>query len=152
MSEPTTFLNVDLDLQAPFPLEDFLTHWGDDDMLVLHHGPAREGWSAHFEVADEHATTIRAFITLIRKLPPELKKRWEGLSDRVFDIGIQAGATPTAWQAQLSHETLTEVAAIQARLVMTIYAPEQVDAKQPPDDSDEAGDDAGSPENSARET
>ncbi|MGB1012899.1 MAG: hypothetical protein ACPG4T_02110 [Nannocystaceae bacterium] len=142
MSEKTTFLNVDLDLRAPFPLAEFVAHWGDD-VFLLHHGPALEGWSAHFEVADEYAedaeTTIRAFVKLIRELPPELKKRWETLSDRVFDIGIQAGATPNAWQAQLSHETLTEVAAIQARLGITIYAPEQVEAtKQPEDPDDEA--------------
>lgn len=125
MTTHTNFLNVDLDLRSDKPLDDFIAAWGDS-VHIMHHGEAPEGWILTLEVGAQCLTieaTLREFLRCIQSLPPELATRFANLKGRTFDIGIQAGEQPTRWHGACSPATLTAIAALDAELVITVYAP-----------------------------
>jgi len=127
MSEPTHFINVDLDLASSESLAPLLEAWGDE-VIVLHHTlvPGR-GSEAGLEVTAMTTTaqqTIRCFVRLVQRLDPELRALWDGFTERVLDIGIQSGTDgPHYWRFELSPKTLAEIQEIGARLAFTVYSP-----------------------------
>ncbi len=122
----TNFLNVDLDLHSDQPLDDFIAAWGDT-VHVLHHGTSEDGWLLSLEVVRADCLTVEAtlqgFFRCIERLPPALSRRFAELKGRTFDIGIQAGEQPTRWHSACSPATLATLAALDAQLVITVYAP-----------------------------
>ncbi len=126
MTEPTHYLNVDLDLWARFdlqPLVDALAR----DTTVMNVGPRPGGQHfASLEVARRTTTadaTIRAFAKLIAKLPRRARFDWNRARLRSFNIGIQAGSEPYAFELHLAPETITTAAALDARITITVYRP-----------------------------
>ncbi len=121
----TSFLNIDLELFDPRPLEDFAAAWGDE-VIVLHHGEWAEGWRLSVEIGATLVTaeaTARELVRLIEGLPAELRARWGGLQDRVLDLGVSAGREPRRWSASLPPSLLRAIGALELRLVFTVYAP-----------------------------
>ncbi|MCB9751221.1 MAG: hypothetical protein H6713_14690 [Myxococcales bacterium] len=124
-TEPTDFQNIDLELYDARPLDEFVAAWGRE-VFVLHHGEWSEGWRLAVEVSAltrTAETTARELVRLIEGLPPAARARWDGLRDRVFDLGVQTGRTPPMWSTALSAETVAAIGALGARLALTVYAP-----------------------------
>jgi hypothetical protein len=125
--DESQFLNVDLDVEAPFDLAPFVAALGDD-VFELHTGPARDGFETHLELAGESIQpgsadiAIRVFVRLLKQLAPDAKQLWDRATRRDFNIGIQGGLTPHAFEVALPRDVLAAVADLGARIVITVYA------------------------------
>jgi hypothetical protein len=126
-ADESQFLNVDLDIEAPFDLAPLVAALGDD-VFALHTGPARDGYETHLELAGESIQpssadfAIRVFARLLSQLAPEAKQLWDRAARRDFNIGIQGGLAPHAFEVALSRDVLAAVADLGARIVITVYA------------------------------
>ncbi|MEM6996905.1 MAG: hypothetical protein AAF721_40760 [Myxococcota bacterium] len=108
-SEPTHFINVDLDLQSGEALDPLIAHWGDRVFALRHDGSDENGWDGGFELGAQTSdaeSTILGFVQLVEELPAELRERWDSLGKRNVDVGIQAGSHPRSWSFGLAPETL----------------------------------------------
>jgi hypothetical protein len=121
------FLNVDLDIEAPYDLAPLVAALGAK-VFDLHTGPVRDGFETHLELAGECIQpgsadlAIREFLRLLSHLAPNAKPLWERATRRDFNIGIQGGRTPHAFEVALPRDILVGVADLGARIVITVYA------------------------------
>lgn len=122
----THFLNVDLDIYSKRDLQPLVTALGAK-VIVLHAGRDRRTHRAHLELARPTKTadsTIRGFCALIEALPPVARDLWNAAKVRDFNIGVQTEMQPFSTQFALAPETLTATCGLGARIVFTVYAPE----------------------------
>ena len=68
---------------------------------------------------------MRGFMTLIRGLPRSKRKLWDAAKTRDFNIGVQSAAQDRPFEIKLAVPTLKAVASLNARVVFTVYNPEQ---------------------------
>jgi hypothetical protein len=131
----TTFLNVDLDVSGTEDLSP-LVQALHPAIFELHTGRGRSGYETHLELASRASArtsdadaTIKRFVKLLTVLPPRARGLWERARQRDFNIGIQGGSEPHAFELGLRPETLQAVARLGARIVVTVYAvgPEYLD-------------------------
>lgn len=127
-SERTHYLNVDLDILAPVPLDDLVRGFGDA-ALILYVGGARRKYEAHVELASSRMSssadhTIIALARLVQRLPPRHRKVWNSAKLREFNIGIQAGFEPHGFELHLQQRTVDAISAVQGTLAVTVYAPD----------------------------
>lgn len=123
----THFLNVDLDLFSRRDLRPLVERLGGK-VTVLYLGRERRQYSAHLEIAGRTRTadsTIRAFCTMIEKLPKPERALWDMAAVRSFSIGIQAGTRPSCRDFTIRPRTVQAVSAVGAEIVITIYAAER---------------------------
>jgi hypothetical protein len=83
---------------------------------------------AHLELAKSTKTadaTIRGFCALIEALPKVERHLWNAARVRDFNIGVQAGMQPLFSEFILAAETLKAAYELGARIVFTVYAPEE---------------------------
>ncbi len=124
--EGTHFLNVDLDVRSASSLAPLVAALGKR-VFVLYEGRDNRTYSAHLELARMTKTadaTIRGFCGLIIKLPPSQRRLWNAAKVRDFSIGIQARAHPRSYDVVVEAETVRAVSELNARIVITTYAPE----------------------------
>ena len=122
----TTFLNVDLDLWSSLSLEPLINALGRR-VIVLHAGKEGRRYRAHLELAGrarDADRVIRRFVTLVDGLPRTARVSWNRAQVREFNIGIQAGTTPHHYGLGVRPETVRAIARINARVGVTVYAPE----------------------------
>jgi|SRR5436190_18555120 len=128
--EETTFLNVDLDIWAAYDLAPLVAALGPhvSDMFTGAAQVEEGAYQTHLElVAREREpwnpdAAIQAFVRLIEDLPPAARRLWDVANLRNFDIGIQGGVTPQAFQFSLLPETLAAVSRLKANVALTVYA------------------------------
>jgi hypothetical protein len=124
----TRFLNVDLDIWSASPLDPIVRAFGRK-VVVLHAGKEGRGrYGAHLELtrsgrSEDADRLIRGFVRLIKKLPPRARASWNRARRRDFNLGIQAASRPYSYELPVRPETLDGVASVNARLVVTVYAP-----------------------------
>jgi hypothetical protein len=126
-SSVTHFLNVDLDIYSTYDLQPLINSFGRK-VIALFVGREKRKFCAHLEVAKATKSadsTIRTFCALIRALPRTERDRWNVAKVRDFSIGIQAGNQPNPCDFVIKAETVREVSELAARIVITVYAPEQ---------------------------
>src|SRR5262245_58941850 len=99
LTRSTEFQAVDLDVRSRKSLALLLTAWpwvqtpgrtgsaAPRWLLVTLRKPKR--------TADE---AIRALVNMVESLPPSAKGCWRDASSRTFDIGIQAGLSPSSFE------------------------------------------------------
>lgn len=122
--EKTRFLNVDLDVESTRDLAPLVLAFGDQ-VFDLHTGPGGVGYECHLELGHEPASAeaaIHGFLRMIDELPTSAMDLWLGATRRDFNVGVQSGLAPAAFELALSPELLTAVGERGARLVVTIYA------------------------------
>src|SRR4051794_17646791 len=120
MAHMTTFLNVDLELQALHGLDELLEAI-ESNVFVLH----RDSHSVALELDDMTGSfeeTVVRLVDLIRGLPASAKAIWDQCDLRRFDIGIEGGTEPRATSFALSSSTVSLLAGIQAEVTFTVYA------------------------------
>jgi hypothetical protein len=132
----TTFLNVDLDIWSAAPLEPLVATFGRR-VVVLHTGKEGRRYVAHLELAGISQSrsadrAIRALVALVRTLPPRSRALWNRARTRDFNIGIQAASAPYAYELPVEPETIRAVAGVNARIVVTVYAPVPARAQSRP--------------------
>jgi hypothetical protein len=123
----THFLNVDLDLYSKRDLQPLVTALGRK-VITLHIGRIRRTYCAHLELAKVTKTadsTVRAFCALIEALPRTRRGLWNAAKVRDFNIGVQAAAQPFSCEFALAAETAKAAHELGARIVFTVYAPEE---------------------------
>jgi hypothetical protein len=126
--EPTHYVNVDLDIYAASPLDGLVQAMGDE-VFVLYVGGGRRNYEAHMELATSHVAvsaddTILGLIDLIRGLSRVHRKTWDSAKRREFNIGIEAGLEPHAFELRLQQRTLRAMSAVGSVAVITVYAPD----------------------------
>ena len=123
----THFLNVDLDIYSKFNLEPFVAALGKR-VLVLYVGCNRRTYEAHLEIAGNVKTAdiaIKKFATLINSLPRAARKLWNAAKRRDFSIGVQSAMQPSTFDIAIEAETVRAAALLNARIVVTTYAPQK---------------------------
>jgi hypothetical protein len=127
--DETTFLNVDLDVWAACDLAPFVEALGDhvSDMFTGAAQVEEGAYQTHLELAIEERpgnpdAAIQAFAKLIDELPPAAKRLWDEANLRNFDIGIQGGVTPRAFQFSLHPDTLAAASRLKANIALTVYS------------------------------
>lgn len=97
-------------------------------VFELHTGPLGTGFQSHLELSGEAImpkdaeTAIQGFVALLTRLAPDAKRLWDGATKRDFNVGIQGGTRPHAFETALLPQTLAAVADLGARVVITVYA------------------------------
>ena len=124
----TSYLNVDLDIAGARDLAPLVRALGRR-VIDLYTGRVGTRYHSHLELAslrtrDSADATITKFIALLDGLPPLARYLWRGASQRDFNIGIQGGVEPRAFELAVRPETLKAVARLGARIVVTVYAVE----------------------------
>jgi hypothetical protein len=122
------FLNVDLDIESRGDLSLLVEELGED-VNALHHGQIR-GLN-HLRVSSAGSSCdggadeiIAGLCCLVRELPPEARAVWDACCTRVFDIGYDANGPEEAFRSEIRSETIQNVAAIGASIMVTIYPPD----------------------------
>ena len=125
-AEPAGFLNIDLDVRSRRPIAGLLVAWPGADRPRRSDGRFHRGWliiRAPGSVRTAEAAA-RFLLSEVERLPPVARRCWNHASRRTFDIGIQAGPQPPAFEAvQLEPSTLERIAAVGGRIQITVYAP-----------------------------
>jgi len=124
----THFLNVDLDIYSRSDLQPLVSAFGEKvDVLFL--GREKRSYSAHLELAKvtkDADPAIRGFCALIQALPPAERELWNQAKVREFNIGVQAGVKPPAYELTLPAETVKAASDVGARIGVTIYGLEML--------------------------
>jgi hypothetical protein len=121
---PAEFLNIDLDVRSRVSLAPLAAAWPSARDPMLRANPRWLVLSAHSRVQTAEATA-RALLKMIAALSPAGRRCWNRASKRTFDIGVQAGVGPRAFEdVQLTPRTLGRIAAIGAQLQFTVYPPQ----------------------------
>ena len=125
----TRFLNVDLDIWSASPLDPVLQAFGRKVAVLYSDKEGRGRYVAHLELMhsglpeDTADRLIHGFVRLIRKLPPRARAFWNRARRRDFNVGIQAASRPHSYELPVQPATLQAIASVNARLVVTVYAP-----------------------------
>jgi hypothetical protein len=122
--EPASFLNIDVDVRSRRSLAPLAAAWpwaqrplSDSHWLVF---------SACGNAITAEATA-QELVEQVNALPPVARRSWNLASTRTFDIGVQAGMGPRAFEkVQLTPDTLARIASIRARIRVTVYPPQRV--------------------------
>lgn len=133
--EPTTFLNVDLDIIGRARTLAPLFRELEGRFIDLYVGPEKRGWVRGTYETRSHArtpeATLRALLKVLEALSPAGRRAWRAAQVRSFDIGIEAGPEPYSVHYLITPETLARVVALRGDLRLTIYAPKPRAARRP---------------------
>jgi hypothetical protein len=124
-TEPTSFINVDLEISSESDLSELVNHLAKD-LCLLHHSQAEGKHHASFEVRPSTSTDnpnefIAVFHTVISSLPSPLRPIWDNCQRRLFDIGIQGGWKPNIYTIPLTANCISQLAELQTECLVTIY-------------------------------
>lgn len=119
------FANVDLDVFSRPSLQPLADAFGKK-VLQLYVGSHERVYRAHFELASSHRENadaiISGFVRLIERLPRVGRQAWTSAYRREFNIGIEGGIKPQFFELAISTRTLGLIHAVDARVVVTVYA------------------------------
>ena len=124
-----TFRNVDLDIFSRSRLDQLVAAFGEK--IDLHYvGRERSRYSAHFALAgyfpNSADSAIKGLAKLVGNLPRSARKLWNDAQVKDFNIGIQGGIKPHFTEFPLHLDTLQAVVKLGARVVITVYAGNQI--------------------------
>ena len=122
----TRYLNVDLDVASSVPLEGLVAAMGPR-VLVLHVGRHGTSCEAHVELGTSHTDVspdkaIRGLVRIVERLPVRERRVWDSALSREFNIGIEAGLRPHAFEVRLEPSTVQALVGVGATVVVTVYA------------------------------
>jgi hypothetical protein len=122
----THVLAVDVEVYSKTRLASLVEAFGDR-VFVQFEGRDGSRYLAALGISAWQLTEdqdIRRFVSMVRRLPPQARRLWDGAQSRTFDIGVQAGAAPPSSSFKLSAATIAAVASLGGRIAVTTYAPE----------------------------
>jgi hypothetical protein len=112
------FINVDVILVGEVDAKPLLGAFGSGVVVLHEDGPlvlelANVGLDLH--------ETLSRFIELVNALPRMARTSWASASQRVFDIGIQAGLSPHETHWRIPSDLIAALAKIGGEVVLTVY-------------------------------
>jgi hypothetical protein len=123
----TQFLNVDLDIWSHAPLDRLVAAFGRK-AIVLHTGKEGKQYAAHLELASSARGadgTILRFTAIVESLPRSSRAIWRQARVRQFNVGVQAGSAPHAYELRLRPSTVEAAGRVGAQIAFTVYANER---------------------------
>ena len=73
---------------------------------------------------------IMRYAMLVELLPSDIRRLWDECEDRCLNVGIQGGLAPDASAFRISTASIAKLAAIAARLEITVYSVERKESKR----------------------
>ena len=126
-TEPTQFLSVDLELEGAAATLEMVAAELSGSLFVLHHEVRGRRARIHYQVISARLATpeatLRSLCRIVERLRSPARRAWQSLRTRDLNVGIQAGRQPHFVEYPITPETLSRVAALGARVVLTVYAP-----------------------------
>jgi hypothetical protein len=124
-TEPTSFINIDLELYSDTDLTEFVDYLSDR-LCLLHHGHQGGQHFASFEVRpatseDEPNVIISAFHAVLSSMPNNFSNAWNACSRKIFDFGYRSGWKPNIYVSPLSAKSVQQLADLKLECVITIY-------------------------------
>ncbi|MEM9219049.1 MAG: hypothetical protein AAGD25_32540 [Cyanobacteria bacterium P01_F01_bin.150] len=120
-----SFLNIDLEIESPEPLEYLALQLSEHEIHYLYCGESKGGHLATFECNQIGAispdTLIDTFTQAIDSLDDRAKKLWSQAHRKTFDIGYEADAKPGNFRSEIRPETIAAISKVGASLILTIY-------------------------------
>ena len=123
MSLAPHFLNVDLEIRSVTDPAALIAEFGDK-VIVLHCGPHETGYLAVLELSQEFPDpdgTVLEYCRLIEGLPPDVRRLWDALGFKEFDIGYDRSPDQRCSRFSLRQETLKGIGATGASLAVSMY-------------------------------
>jgi hypothetical protein len=117
----TRFLNVDLDLRGD-RLEELLAYLGSS-VVVMHQTAQELVLELSNRINDPLDVTLAKWIELIQSLPEPGRAIWDRCDLRCMNVGIQSAEKPYSALFAISSSTVSQLASLQAEIVVTVYAP-----------------------------
>jgi hypothetical protein len=120
----TEFLNIDLEVRSRHSLTPLAEAWPWAQRPRALNGRTNTRWlilSARGTVTTADAAA-KALLEHIRCLPPKARRCWNAASTRTFDIGMQAGVRPSAFEQVLTADIVRRISSVGARVKLTVYA------------------------------
>ena len=114
------FMNVDLDLKSRADLAPLVARLARR-ASVLRSDRHRGLHCATFELLSSRQHTPERCIAGLARLIEGLPVTERRLTQRIFDVGIQAGADGHVFRPTITTATLARVAALRAALTVTVY-------------------------------
>ena len=120
------FLNTDLLVRSRRSLAAFIREMSAKTSLLsdsISDGKSRGSHYANIELRARYSCEgiMKAFCRIIEGLPRDAAKEWREASSRIFDIGLQSGNEHPTYTLDISPETLTRIAKLNAGIVVTLY-------------------------------
>lgn len=122
-TQPTKFLNVDLDLHAKYGL-DILLKALKPNVITLNYDKIGFASVEALKQPKSIDSAILAYFRMIQALPPRARTVWENCEKRTMNIGIYAGQTPHQKYFCLSEKTISRLLSLRATVVFTVYSKE----------------------------
>lgn len=122
----TEFLNIDLDVRSRRSLAPLAAAWPHAQRPLRLDGRADPHWLilSGPGTSNSAETVARGLLRQVERLSRTARQSWKVASRRTFDVGVQAGAHPSAFEeVVLQPATMQRIAAIGAQVQITIYAP-----------------------------
>jgi hypothetical protein len=123
-SEAPRFLNVDLELVATFDLAPLLEQFASATFTLrdsVEDGRRTVWLELEVDPKDPDDAIFR-YAMLVESLPSHIRRLWDESEDRCLNVGIESGLTPHAGAFPISTEAIAKLAAIAARLEITLYS------------------------------
>ena len=124
VSDEAEFLGIDLDVRSRYSLFPLVAAWPGSHQPLRMDGKPNPRWLifSPYSKANTAEAKARLLIELVADLSPVARRCWNRASTRTFDIGVQASASGRAFEeVQLSTDTLSRIASIGGRLIVTVY-------------------------------
>lgn len=125
----TRFLNVDLEIFSSASLRKLAADFETLGGMTIHVGRLGNGEHlASIELSGRTRgveSTVRGLLKLVHALPASSHSQWKKARRRVFNIGIEAEHGAPVFAAALRPETLRGLAAADAEVELTVYAPSE---------------------------
>jgi hypothetical protein len=120
------FINVDLDIKSPKPLNALSEAWSDRVFQLHLDKLGRKHWLV-LELSPHHPpdpeSGILEFCRMVRRLRGAARAAWQKASSREFDIGIQAGLERRPAEWVLSRKVMEVVHDVGGHVRVTVYSP-----------------------------
>ena len=123
--EETSYLNVDLEIGSTHDLRPVIDALSPR-LFEMYRGSYGGLNRAHYELPGLQGKTpdetIRRLVRMLKKLGPAGQRALQRSRIRDFNVGVQAGITPSRTELNIEPRTVREVAELGGRIVFTIYA------------------------------
>ena len=128
--EETEFLAVDLVIVSSRRIDLLIPAFGQHVSVMRNEKIGRKtilllstgGYVPHDDNIDKRINKLLlSQIKLIQALSKEARQQWDNATTRTFDIGIQAGKSPTVYEMRLTRQAVSAVSEVGGSIQITVY-------------------------------